>query len=373
MIPSTANMPASKFANPVNFGAVKANTAFTIQMKIARMQTGNFVNAQENYFAAPQQLNGAGQIIGHTHVVVEKINSFADTTVPDPNVFAFFKGINGAAVNGVVTADVTDGLAAGIYRMCSINAAANHQPAIVPVAQHGNIDDCVYFSSTNDGQPDPSTPVIGGGAANLASSSAIASATVSGSASATASGVPSASVTGSLSAIPSGSAAVTGSVSASASAVVTGSASAALPVSSTTNGRGGRGGKGGKGDAGTAASSSAAAESSAAASGSVDAAPAATSSAPSRGGKGQGGKGAGASASPAVTGAATATAPADGAAATTAASPRGGRGSKDSKDTTTDAGATIADDATTDNTTSNSEKGRNPKDRRLVQSRFFRR
>jgi hypothetical protein len=50
----------------------------------------------------------------------------------DPNVFAFFKGLNGRAQNGVLTADVTAGLPEGAYRVCSINAAANHQPAIVP-------------------------------------------------------------------------------------------------------------------------------------------------------------------------------------------------------------------------------------------------
>ena len=54
--------------------------------------------------------------------------------------------MNEAAKNGVLTADVTDGLPEGVYRMGSINAAANHQPVIVPVAQHGMLDDIVYFT-----------------------------------------------------------------------------------------------------------------------------------------------------------------------------------------------------------------------------------
>jgi len=57
------------------------------------MQTGAFVNAQANYFAAPQQLNGAGQIIGHSHVVVEKLQSLDQTTPTNPKQFAFFKVI----------------------------------------------------------------------------------------------------------------------------------------------------------------------------------------------------------------------------------------------------------------------------------------
>jgi hypothetical protein len=148
-IPSIQNMPASKFVSPKNGDVLTGGKKpFQIVLAIARMQTGNFVNAQANYFAAPQQLNGQGQIIGHTHVVVELLSSLDSTAVPDPNVFVFFKGVNGAAVNGQVTADVTDGLDPGAYRLCSINAAANHQPVIVPVAQHGNIDDCVYFTVT---------------------------------------------------------------------------------------------------------------------------------------------------------------------------------------------------------------------------------
>jgi hypothetical protein len=152
IIPSTDHMPSSKFQFPQNFATIKAGQTFTIQMKIANMQTGAFVNAQENYFAAPQQLNGAGQIIGHSHVVIEQLTSLTQTTPTDPKKFAFFKGLNSPAVNGLLTADVTNGLAAGFYKLSSINTAANHQPAIVPVAQHGSLDDAIYFTVTNSGQ-----------------------------------------------------------------------------------------------------------------------------------------------------------------------------------------------------------------------------
>lgn len=52
--------------------------------------------------------------------------------------------MKGVAQNGVLTADVTAGLPAGTYRLASINTAANHQPALVAVAQHGALDDMVY-------------------------------------------------------------------------------------------------------------------------------------------------------------------------------------------------------------------------------------
>lgn len=86
-IPSTENMPSSKFVFPKNFQTVKANTNFTIKMAIRGMETGFFVNAKQNYFAAPQQLNGGGQIKGHSHVVIEKLTSLTQTKPTDPNVF----------------------------------------------------------------------------------------------------------------------------------------------------------------------------------------------------------------------------------------------------------------------------------------------
>jgi hypothetical protein len=161
IIPSTDNMPSAKFTFPTNGGTVAPDTAFTISVAVANFQTGAFVNAQQNYFAAPQQLNGAGQIVGHSHVVVEKLDSLTQTTPTDPKKFFFFKGLNAAAVNGVLTADVSNGLPAGVYKVSTINTAANHQPVLVPVAQHGSVDDVVYFTVTAD-----AGAVAGLGAAN---------------------------------------------------------------------------------------------------------------------------------------------------------------------------------------------------------------
>ncbi|KAK7688091.1 hypothetical protein QCA50_008461 [Cerrena zonata] len=152
VIAAQTNMPSAKFQNPKNGDTIKANTAFTISMAIAHLETGFFTNAAENYFAAPQQVNGAGDIQGHSHVVVEQLQALDQTTPTDPTRFAFFKGLNDKAANGVLTADVTNGLPAGVYRLASINTAANHQPALVAVAQHGSLDDMVYFTVTNDGQ-----------------------------------------------------------------------------------------------------------------------------------------------------------------------------------------------------------------------------
>lgn len=146
VIPASTNMPSSKFTNPQNFGTIKSNTAFTVTMAISHLETGFFVNANENYFSAPQQVNSAGDVQGHSHVVIEQISSLTQTTATDPTKFAFFKGLNDKAQNGVLSADVTSGLPAGVYRLSSINTAANHQPVLGPIAQHGSFDDQIYVS-----------------------------------------------------------------------------------------------------------------------------------------------------------------------------------------------------------------------------------
>ena len=143
VIASTANMPSSKFVNPKNGDKVAANTNFTIQMAIQNLNTGFFTNPNENYFAAPQTVDSNGNINGHSHVVVEAIPALDSTTPTDPTKFAFFKGLNDKAQGGVLSVEVAGGLPAGTYRLASINSAANHQPALVAIAQHGALDDMI--------------------------------------------------------------------------------------------------------------------------------------------------------------------------------------------------------------------------------------
>jgi hypothetical protein len=189
-IPAVTAMPSAKFVNPPNFGSIPADQDFNIVMNVLNFETGNFVNAQNSYFAAPQQLNTAGQIVGHSHVVVEAINGLNDTTPTNPQVFAFFLGLNAAATGGQLTATVKAGLPAGTYRLASINTAANHQPALVPVAQHGSLDDMVYFTVAGGAQANNATAEaaaadqgsVGNAVAAAGAAAASAAAAVSGSA-----------------------------------------------------------------------------------------------------------------------------------------------------------------------------------------------
>jgi hypothetical protein len=148
IIPSVDSMPSSKFLFPQNFAAVKAGASFTIELKIHNLATGFSVNANENFLAAPQQVDDQGLIKGHSHVVIEKLDNISQTETMDPQKFIFFKGLNDKAVNGKLTAEVTNGLPVGAYRLSSITTSANHNPVVVAVAQRGSLDDAVYVSSS---------------------------------------------------------------------------------------------------------------------------------------------------------------------------------------------------------------------------------
>ncbi|CCA66625.1 hypothetical protein PIIN_00308 [Serendipita indica DSM 11827] len=90
--------PRCKFVFPKNGDdSIVENTAFTVQMRMVNMVAGNFVNAQANYYAAPQQVDGNGILIGHSHIVIEPLPSLDSTEPLDPLAFKFFKGLNDPA------------------------------------------------------------------------------------------------------------------------------------------------------------------------------------------------------------------------------------------------------------------------------------
>lgn len=147
-IPATTNMVSTILTNPTG-GCINANEDFDITFEVANLITGNFVNPTVAYYSAPQALQG-GNIVGHVHVCPGHIDftpcellinsqvtvqSLGNNLTPDQPLksdeFAMFKGVddksNKAAVPG--------GLPAGFFRVCTMSAAANHQPVTMPVAQ----------------------------------------------------------------------------------------------------------------------------------------------------------------------------------------------------------------------------------------------
>ncbi len=134
-IPAQAQMVSTIVTNPGPNQDIQANQNFDITVQINNLQAGTFTNPDTTYYTAPQQLQG-GKIIGHTHVTIQDLKGDINTkTPPDPITFSFFKGINDAGDgNGGLKATVAGGLPAGSYRVCTMVAAANHQPVIMPVS-----------------------------------------------------------------------------------------------------------------------------------------------------------------------------------------------------------------------------------------------
>jgi len=182
VIPASSNIPSGKFVSPANGDTVAANTAFTVTMAVKNIELGNFVNAKENYYSAPQQVNSAGLIIGHSHFVIEEMADGLGTTTPtNPLDFAFFQGVNAAQdANGQVSISVSDGLPAGVYRLGSIMSSSNHQPTLAPIAQHGLMDDVVYFTVSDSGAAASNATAAAGTAAAGAAAGAAAAGAAKG-------------------------------------------------------------------------------------------------------------------------------------------------------------------------------------------------
>ena len=134
-------MVSTMIINPQTGDDVEPNQTFQLQAAVQNLQAGSFTNPDSTYYAAPQQLNQQGEVIGHTHFTVQDMGNTLNPTKPlDAQKFAFFKGVNDAGQNGVLSATVTGGLKAGTYRVCTLSSASNHQAVNMPVAQYVLLD-----------------------------------------------------------------------------------------------------------------------------------------------------------------------------------------------------------------------------------------
>ena len=82
--------------------------------------------------SAPTEINTSGDVVGHSHVVIQQLTGFGQTTPIDPATFVFFKALNDPAVNGVLSTNVTGGLPTGYYRIAAFHSGMNHQPSAYP-------------------------------------------------------------------------------------------------------------------------------------------------------------------------------------------------------------------------------------------------
>jgi len=145
-IPAKANMVSTIIINPKSGEDLEPSTDFTIDIKVDNLVAGSFTKPDQTYYSAPQALQN-GIIVGHTHVTVQSLGDLSTDSPPSASKFVFFKGVNDRGDgNGGLSASVIGGLPAGVYRLCTMTSASNHQPVIMPVAQRGAQDDCIRFT-----------------------------------------------------------------------------------------------------------------------------------------------------------------------------------------------------------------------------------
>ncbi|KAF5351603.1 hypothetical protein D9758_007253 [Tetrapyrgos nigripes] len=151
-LPSVDNIPSTKFKFPANGDSVDANAPFTIQLAVQNMDTGFHTNEQENFLSAPQVLNGEGLVSGYCTVVIEELTDLAQTTPTNPKQFAYWHAITGSAQDGMLEADVVNGLPSGTYRITATVYNMNHHPVVLSIEQHGMMGDAVYFIVSEPGR-----------------------------------------------------------------------------------------------------------------------------------------------------------------------------------------------------------------------------
>jgi len=123
-------MPSSKFISPQNLGTFPTNQSLTVQVAVKHLDTGWFTNPKKTFMTGPQVVNSDGDVMGHSHIVIERLTGFNQTTPTDPTDVVYFQGLNAPAVNGVLSwvvpaANVT----VGYYRIAVLHSGMNHQPS----------------------------------------------------------------------------------------------------------------------------------------------------------------------------------------------------------------------------------------------------
>ncbi|KAL4808823.1 hypothetical protein BDV18DRAFT_157760 [Aspergillus unguis] len=150
-IPSAKNMISTIITHPLPGQPLPARTSFAVKFQTSNLTAGSVTNPSLTVYSAPQSLRD-GKVIGHVHVTIQFLLDYSNVEEmlilpPNPAEFVFFETVFGVGDGkggfGVV---VEEGLPAGLYRVCTMVAASNHQPVIMPVVRRGAQDDCQKFS-----------------------------------------------------------------------------------------------------------------------------------------------------------------------------------------------------------------------------------
>jgi hypothetical protein len=153
LTPSVTKMLQTLITEPASAAVLDVGVDNKVAVKTNSLDSGFFNDPNTEYYLVPSTLNAqTAEIQGHQHITVQKLNSI--TAAPDPQVFAFFKGINDVEVdralkklNAVIPAGTIK--EDGLYRICTLSGSDGHQGALSPVMERGSQDDCIRVTFKN--------------------------------------------------------------------------------------------------------------------------------------------------------------------------------------------------------------------------------
>jgi hypothetical protein len=147
-IPSVERLVSTLVLEPLDGTIFLTGEDILVRIKSSNMDFGNFDDPNSEYYTGPQTLSSEGLILGHTHIVVEKIVDA--TTFPNPASPVFFRGFDGETVDGELSTSINAALLSesgpGVYRLCTITTSQSHRPVLMPIARRGAVDDCIRFT-----------------------------------------------------------------------------------------------------------------------------------------------------------------------------------------------------------------------------------
>ncbi|KAJ7805884.1 hypothetical protein B0H14DRAFT_2382339, partial [Mycena olivaceomarginata] len=129
---------------PRNGEILAPNAPMTVGLAVTNLAMGNLAHLTTSFLGAPQQLDANGNIQGHPLVVVDQLSSFNQLEPTNPKLFLFAKGIAALPDSTGVVTTTLPGLPVGFYGVTSIIRATNGQPVLLPILQHGAVDDAIY-------------------------------------------------------------------------------------------------------------------------------------------------------------------------------------------------------------------------------------
>ncbi|OAX82223.1 hypothetical protein ACJ72_03430 [Emergomyces africanus] len=149
-IPSTNNMVSTLITAPVTGDVFKVNESIVFKVAVRNIEMGFYTNSNVTYLSAPQSLNSEGFVQGHTHLTVQfmgsKTTGIQALDASNPIWFHSVNSPHPEHKTGGFSATLDEGLARpGFYRVCTLTAAANHQPVVMPIPKRGAQDDCTKF------------------------------------------------------------------------------------------------------------------------------------------------------------------------------------------------------------------------------------